>query len=304
MEGNDQIKEQFHRIKNVGTIHDIQVFKGVTLGYYDLKVDHWKGEEMTPAGANIIEINHCQKGRFECEFINNSFYYLGEDNLAISRVSDKKTHSGFPLGMYSGINILIDLDQCEAEFFELLGNFLVNTDRLVEKWRHLLPCKIFQESRQINYIFKELYELEEAMNIGYLKCKVVELMVLFDQYKIGLATTHQHFGKGQVEKAKHIRMHLEEELDREITLAELAREHEISESTIKRCFEAIYGKTPTQYRKEFRMQVAAKQLLETNDSVSEIGMQVGYLNPSKFSNAFRLVMKLSPSEYRNEKKTQ
>ncbi|MDO5521860.1 MAG: AraC family transcriptional regulator [bacterium] len=294
----------YYVIKGVGTIHNIEVFHGVTLGYYELKVDHWQGEEMTPEGKNVIEINHCYKGRFECEFSNNSFYYLGEDNIAVSRVSDKKTQSGFPLGMYSGINLLIDLDQCEAEFFGVLSQFQVNIRCLVEKWRQLLPCKIFEESDQTNHIFNELYQMEETASIGYLKCKVIELMLLFDGYEFGRSTIHQHFGKGQVEKAKHIRCHLEEELDRELTLAELAREHEISESTIKRCFEAIYGKTPNQYRKEFRMQAAAKQLIETEDTVAEIGMQVGYLNSSKFSTAFRSVMKLSPSEYRNEKKTQ
>lgn len=296
-------RQEYYIKKEDMIIHSFYICEGVELAFYDLKMLSWMGEEKVNFRNNVIEINHCIQGRYECEFADDSYYYLGEDCLAVSRLSDKKNTSGFPLGVYKGINILIDLDKCGKEFFDLLRLFEINPCNLVDKWKGILPCKIFQESKSVAHIFNELYTKENTMGRGYGRIKLIELMMLFEKYEFGIAGSHQHFRKSQVEKVKHIKEHLEECLDEEVTLSDLAREHDISESSIKRCFKAIYGNSPSRYRKEFRMQKAACDLISTDRPISDIGMQVGYYNPSKFSSAFYSVMGKTPSEYRNGKNT-
>ena len=300
MESTQYLKGTYEYLQEGGTIHSFEICDGVSLAFYELKMDQWVEEDIQP--ANIIEINHCEFGRYECAFGEESFYYLGEGEMAVSRMSDKKTGSGFPLGVYNGINILIDLDCDQTEFDQLLKMFAISKEVLLAKWRKILPCRITRESEQTKRIIRKLYEREKSMNLGYLRLCFLELMLVF--MESGECTIiHQHFSRKQVEKAKHICVHLHEDLEQEITLKELARDHQTSESTIKRCFQAIYGKSPNQYRRELRMQQAAKLLLETTQSVAEIGLQVGYQNPSKFSQAFQTVLSQPPSTYRNEKKS-
>lgn len=278
------------------------LFKGVQVQFLDIHMWQWDKEPVSK--ENIIEINHCYQGRYECEFEDNSFYYLGEGNLAISRLAAKKKRSGFPVGVYKGFNILINLDNLDDKFIELLDEFYIDTDKLLKKWKKLSNCKIIDEAPMISHIFTEIYNEEKRNHLGYIKLKVVELLMFLQNHNSGSEKTHQHFSRNQVEKVKHIKEHLEENLEEELTLEELSKDHNISESSIKRCFQAIYGKTPNQYRKEFRMQTAAKLLVETDRNISDIGMDMGYLNSSKFSTAFHSVMNMTPSEYRNEKKYQ
>ena len=95
-----------------------------------------------------------------------------------------------------------------------------------------------------------------------------------------------------------MRDHLTMELDREITLEELSRTHGMCETQLKRDFKRVYGISPAAYRRAYRMEQAARILRDTDKSVTEVAMQVGYLNPSKFSHAFRAEIGVPPAEYR------
>lgn len=304
--------ENFYLLDECGSVHSFDILMGVNIAFYSLHMEHQTEEKLRkklpeklmPRQWNIMEINYCCQGRYECEFMPNSWFYLSEGEIALSRGQERKKASRFPLGDYKGICIMIDLDRGDEELFPLMTQFGVDGELLAQKWKEILPCIVLKQSESGRDVFEKLYEQEEHMTPGYLKCKLVELLLLFCQCEMEPFSIHWHYSRTQVEKVRHIREHLEEELDRELTLAELALEHEISESTLKRCFAAIYGISPSQYRKEFRMQAAAKLLTGTKGTVAEIGMQVGYMNSSKFSSAFRSIMDMSPSEYRNQRSSE
>ena len=52
------------------------------------------------------------------------------------------------------------------------------------------------------------------------------------------------------------------------------------------------------YLKEKRIQKAAELLRETNHEIGKIAGMVGYDNASKFSNSFKSIMGINPSEYK------
>ena len=56
------------------------IFPGVQLMVVDFAIEscfRGSGKE------NVIEINHCEKGRYECAFDNKSYIYLGEGDIAL-----------------------------------------------------------------------------------------------------------------------------------------------------------------------------------------------------------------------------
>ena len=57
------------------------IFSGVQLMVVDFAIEscfRGSGKE------NVIGINHCEKGRYECAFDNKSYIYLGEGDIGIS----------------------------------------------------------------------------------------------------------------------------------------------------------------------------------------------------------------------------
>ncbi|MEO6846286.1 MAG: helix-turn-helix transcriptional regulator [Chthoniobacterales bacterium] len=78
----------------------------------------------------------------------------------------------------------------------------------------------------------------------------------------------------------------------------LAQQHGMSESTFRRQWEKLVGPPPARYLNDLRIREARRQLVETNRSVGEIAMAVGYEDALYFSRKFRLACKVSPTDYR------
>ena len=87
-------------------------------------------------------------------------------------------------------------------------------------------------------------------------------------------------------------------LDEKLTIACLADKHQISATNLKKYFKEIYGLSIYAYLKEKRIQKAAELLRETNHEIGKIAGMVGYDNASKFSNSFKSIMGINPSEYK------
>lgn len=102
----------------------------------------------------------------------------------------------------------------------------------------------------------------------------------------------------QKETADRARKIIMANLERHITIAELAQTLHVSATQIKSCFSKVYGMPVYAYARSQRMQAATGLLSETEESVLEIAGKFGYENGSKFARAFRAVMGVSPSQYR------
>lgn len=75
---------------------------------------------------------------------------------------------------------------------------------------------------------------------------------------------------------------------------QLAREFALSESTLKRHFKAVYGKTMYEYYLEKKMELAKRLLQERKISVTETAYMLGYEKVSAFISMFKKVHKVSP----------
>ncbi|WP_225369694.1 helix-turn-helix domain-containing protein [Methanobrevibacter arboriphilus] len=105
-----------------------------------------------------------------------------------------------------------------------------------------------------------------------------------------------------METIKSIKKELIKNIHNPITLEYLSKKYNISITSLKTSFKAIYGKPVYAWRKEYRLQIAKELLNKEDYKISEIANKVGYKNPSKFSAAFKEYYKLTPSQYRSRKK--
>jgi len=82
------------------------------------------------------------------------------------------------------------------------------------------------------------------------------------------------------------------------TLEELSAEAGASRSALAERFAHLTGYPPIQYLTQWRMQLAAKQLSDTNAKVAAVAAAVGYESEAAFSRAFKKFTGRSPSEWR------
>ena len=99
--------------------------------------------------------------------------------------------------------------------------------------------------------------------------------------------------------AKEMQAYLIDNIDHHITIAQLAEKFHISESQVKNIFRNAYRMSVYAYIKMHKMQTAASMLKDTDYSIMEIALDLGYSNASKFSAAFKDIMGISPNLYRN-----
>ena len=82
------------------------------------------------------------------------------------------------------------------------------------------------------------------------------------------------------------------------SLAEFAREAASSRTSLAKRFTEMVGQPPMQYLAQWRMQVAANLLSQSDAKVATIGAEVGYDSEAAFSRAFKKATGLAPSAWR------
>lgn len=95
------------------------------------------------------------------------------------------------------------------------------------------------------------------------------------------------------------RKFLDRNYDEPITIESLSRQVALSPYYLIRSFRKAYRQTPHQYLMQQRI-TRAKHLLRNSDlSITDICMTVGYESPGSFSTLFRKAAGISPSAYRS-----
>jgi AraC-like DNA-binding protein len=86
------------------------------------------------------------------------------------------------------------------------------------------------------------------------------------------------------------------------TLELLAEEAALSRSTLHERFVYFIGQAPMQYLAQWRMQLAAATLRDTDAKVVEVARRVGYENETAFGRAFRRAVGESPAAWRRSRR--
>ena len=247
----------------------------------------------------MIEINHCLIGRFECSFGENSCCYMAEGDLSISSMMKKKSNSCFPLNHYHGISIIINLDELLPEVRQIMELLTIDLHYIQKYICEGNRCCIMRANPSIEHIFSELYHVREKRKPGYMKVKMLELLLFLSDLNTAEEVLQtDYFNQNQVALIKAVASYITEDLTAHHTIEQLSQKFEISTTALKKCFRGVYGTSVYSYLRTYRLQVAKKLLLETESSVTEIASKIGYENPNKFTSAFKETYGSSPTEFR------
>ena len=104
--------------------------------------------------------------------------------------------------------------------------------------------------------------------------------------------------QGQGGMVRAILGYIEASMPGPVTLSDLSAAFFMSEGHLSRMFRKEMGMSIIAYVKRMRIQMAARLLLDSSESVSEIAARVGVNDANYFCRMFKSVMGASPSEYR------
>ncbi|MDD3361772.1 MAG: AraC family transcriptional regulator [Hespellia sp.] len=286
-----------------GVITRYEILPGMELFYNDFHMSDGQNQNKLPH-PEVLEINHCREGRFECAFSNGDCQYVGAGDLAINRLTNETASTYFPLSHYHGISITIDLYQVNntlKQIENVIGGLNIDIFALADKFCKNDTCLVLRSQREIEHIFSELYCVEPCMIAYYLKVKVLELLMFLNNVSLSeYQEEHRYFSKNQVQIIKKMQVYMISDLRKHHTLNELSEKFSIPLTTMKICFKGVYGCSVYSYMKSYRMQAATILLRDTSDSITEIAAKMGYDNPSKFSDAFKKEFGDIPSEFRKK----
>ncbi|MGE0651394.1 MAG: AraC family transcriptional regulator [Alphaproteobacteria bacterium] len=82
------------------------------------------------------------------------------------------------------------------------------------------------------------------------------------------------------------------------TVDALSREAGLSRSALAERFVNVLGMPPMQYLANWRIHVAAQELINSNKPIPQIAQEVGYESEASFTRAFKRIMKAPPAAWR------
>lgn len=264
------------------------LFPGIALVYKDVHARSCLFHRDTP--PHVFEIHHCREGRMEGS-AGEDLFYMGPGDLSVCQPKNGAHSSNYPLQHYHGITVIIDVDRAPRCLSCFLEDVDVEPGNLMKKFCADGGIFIARSRPFIAHVFAELYSVPEEIRAGYLKVKVLELMLFLTAMDADSdELSHRCFTPSQKLLAQQVSAYLSRHMDRRITLEELAEKFHVSGTQIKSSIRGVYGTSLYAMIRGQKMQDAARLLLTTDLTILEIAGRYGYDNASKFAAAFKAVL--------------
>ncbi len=185
----------------------------------------------------------------------------------------------------------INQDLCYRDFLQPFFNGMVDASALVTP-KH-------PDYARLNFCIQQIDELCDLRPTGY---QLAVKGLLFQLFFFLISSSHARKlnpkGKKFLDKIKLILSHIQENYARPISIKEVADICFYSESHFMKFFKDCMGVSFTHYLNDYRLQVAAGLLRETEYNILEIASAVGFENLSYFNRAFKKKYGLTPGQYR------
>jgi AraC-like DNA-binding protein len=186
---------------------------------------------------------------------------------------------------------------------------LPDTDALLRKYLSLKTAKLLFVALDLQYkqLAEEIFTLSsrtDAMKLLGIEHRVMQVLELFFRRiieKLNQPETTPSLNRQDISRV----MNIESTLIADVfnlppTIKQLASQHNISETKLKKDFKAVYGMPLYQYYQKARMKTAYNILLTGNYSIKQVATEMGFSNVSNFTIAFKKEFGFLPSKIAEE----
>lgn len=174
--------------KGRGIVKNYNLFEGIQLCFLDFESD--ESMETQKFNPDIIQITHCQTGRYECEFANHTVSYLPEGYFSVAATEHLPVSFSFPLGKYYGVSLVIDRQALSDGTRRMMQTIPIDLDKIGTTLRLETRWYVSDTPAQLKHLFSELYSAAETEPIGYFKIKAMPYQVMLDRYQQTIRELH------------------------------------------------------------------------------------------------------------------
>ncbi len=109
--------------------------------------------------------------------------------------------------------------------------------------------------------------------------------------------------KRELKKIRNYAKKIEKNIAKDFSLEEISAETGLTQAKLQEGFKLLYNKTVTEYIRNARLELARDYITTTEMNISEVVYSIGFTSRSYFSKIFKEKFGLSPSEFKNSKKS-
>ena len=281
----------FHETKVHGTLDfPYIVYHGKIPDYIDSYPLHWHEE---------AELIYVSKGQVKITVWSNT-YLVQEGDIIIL--------------MPHVIHSIEQVDLCYAEYFNIVFHFSIlgnmTEDTCYEKYlkpfitqQKMVNC-YEKAGTELNTLLKPLLlSLIENRRESYstheffVKSNLFMIMHYLNQFCINSNESDLTM-QLTCDKLKIALYHIQNNYAENITVKKAATLCGFSESHFMKLFKELTGMSFTAYLVNYRLELSAKQLRETNEKVIDIATNCGFNNHSYFTRSFIKKYGITPAKYR------
>ena len=285
-----------------GMLTVFEVVPGITLTFFDFRdIGSLQSYFSLQPSSEIVVLDYCHEGCIEWTPLGGKPITLTAGDMCIDDRMSLVRPYNFPHGVYRGLSVEFEIDKARVSLDAISpSGFPVDLEWLRDTFCNPDGSYIFRGDPTLVHIFGEIYSAPEPYREPYMQLKVMELLLLLGQRTpSGEPSERSYLSAAQIEKVHAIRDALIADLSKDTTLEELSETFDFPYTSMQKCFREVYGMPIHAYLRQYRMSQATVLLRESNLSIAEIALRMGYSNPSKFAAAFREAIGMLPSEYRS-----
>lgn len=204
-------------------------------------------------------------------------------------------------GNLSLICVLVDMSVLNSRFYDACE------EKYIQPLFHnnIIFKNLIVENKQFNGYIQNIYDEYITKNIGYelsIKASLFNLLTCLLRNNLDKVFSQK---KGQLrslnlQRVNRILQYIDENYMDEVNIDEISGILKISKFYFCKVFKKMTGKTITEYVNYVRIREAVSLLRETDMSVTDISMTVGFNDINYFSRVFRSFMGKPPTSIRKE----
>jgi AraC-like DNA-binding protein/mannose-6-phosphate isomerase-like protein (cupin superfamily) len=156
--------------------------------------------------------------------------------------------------------------------------------------------KLSDDGGELGWLCRRAHKnhIERGERFLELEEHLLRSLLLFIEQKLSLA------GPSRSAALDRCRVYIDEHWAEDFDVERLAQEAYVTPSYLSRLFRKHLGTTPMRYRNSVRIEKAKHLLLIKSASVEEIADALGFADTKYFSQLFKSITSLTPSQFRNK----
>lgn len=289
-----------------GIMRHTHIAKGIELVYSELESysPNYQAEKKEVDG---LEIMYIVDGHGEFELQNRQFASGEKGDVMIFNCKSAVKKAMLGKSGMNCISIILFTNDVITFLNEFLGTNDFNSSDFFNDIRKSDSVVTFPCGELLEKLFLETIRLPGVFSKYTVRLAVVHAIILLIQkfrckdscdVRMKSDTPDAYFSGTTGRKVQNVRRIINSNLEKEISIEELACKVNLNRTTLQKIFKEMYGLTVNEYRTKARLQLAKNLLVSTDLSITEIAGRCGYANASKFSEVFKRNEGVLPKDWR------